>query len=266
MSDGEYHYYKKQAFAFAMLLLVIGGVNWGILAVTGTNAIQYITGKNTLIANAIFLFVGIAALFLGFARDSYLPFLGPAVLPCSLLKVQTPEGADYEKRVLVKPGVKVMYWAAEPANADLQTIADWRHAYLGFRNAGVAVADEDGYVSLRVRKPQPYSVPIKGELHPNIHLRACMNNGFIGPVETVSLDTKEYFENVKTIGEPEDYEPVADSKPKDYPKPDTAMTEINRALKETQSGSFMATEGALMESIQPQTKGADYDAAFQPTK
>lgn len=266
MNDGEYHYYKKQAFAFAMLLLVIGGVNWGILAVTGTNAIQYITGKKTLVANAIFLFVGIAALFLGFTRDSYLPFLGPAVLPCSLLKVQTPEGADYEKRVLVRPGVKVMYWAAEPANADLQTISDWRHAYLGIRNAGVTTADEDGYVSLRVRKPQPYTVPIKGELHPHIHFRECMNNGFIGPVVTVSLDTKEYFENVKTSASPEEYEPVTDSEPKDYPKPDTAMTEVNRALKETQTGSLMATEGALLESILPQNKGADYDAAFQPAK
>ena len=249
-----------------MLLLVIGGVNWGILAVTGTNAIQYITGKKTLVANAIFLFVGIAALFLGFTRDSYLPFLGPAVLPCSLLKVQTPEGADYEKRVLVRPGVKVMYWAAEPANADLQTISDWRHAYLGIRNAGVTTADEDGYVSLRVRKPQPYTVPIKGELHPHIHFRECMNNGFIGPVVTVSLDTKEYFENVKTSASPEEYEPVTDSEPKDYPKPDTAMTEVNRALKETQTGSLMATEGALLESILPQNKGADYDAAFQPAK
>jgi hypothetical protein len=42
------------------------------------------------------------------------------------------------------------------------------------------------------------------------------------------------------------------------------MTEVNRALKDTQSGSFMATEGALLESILPQNKGADYDAAFQP--
>ena len=170
-----------------MLLLVIGGVNWGILAVTGTNAIQYITGKNTLIANAIFLFVGIAALFLGFARDSYLPFLGPAVLPCSLLKVQTPEGADYEKRVLVKPGVKVMYWAAEPATERLSDIHDWRKAYLKFMNAGCARANDYGVAVLLVRNPQPYSVPLKGRLEPHVHYRSCGDGGMMSRIETVFL-------------------------------------------------------------------------------
>lgn len=262
MRDDTHHYYKKQLFAFAMLLLVIGGMNWGILAITGMNTVQYITGKNTLLANGIFLLVGLAALYIGYARDSYLPFLGPSVMPCSLLKVQTPDGADFEKRVLVKPGVKVMYWAAEPANSDLQTIQDWRHAYLGFRNAGVAVADEDGYVKLRVRKPQPYTVPLKGELDPHIHFRACMNNGFIGPVETATLDTNEYFENVKKTGVVDTPEEVTEPSPIEYPNPDTALTEVNRALLATQSESLMPTEGALIESILPQTKAADYNEAY----
>jgi uncharacterized membrane protein YuzA (DUF378 family) len=259
MHNETHHYYKKQLFAFAMLFLVIGGINWGIMSVTGTNLVKYLTGKNTLVANAIFLLVGLSALFIGFARDSYLPFLGPSVMPCSLLKVQTPEGADFEKRFLVKPGVKVLYWAAEPNNSDLQTITNWQHAYLAFRNAGVAVSDDDGYVKLRVRKPQPYTVPTKGEIHPHIHFRVCMNNGFIGPVETVSLDTNEFFENVRTTSEPE---PVTAPSPIEYPNPETSMTEVNRALQETQSASLMPTEGALVESILPQTKAADYNEAF----
>jgi len=266
MSKEIHYYFKKQLFAFAMLLLVIGGVNWGILAVTGTDAVQYVTGKKTILANAIFLLVGLAALFLGFTRDSYLPFLGPAVMPCSLLKVQTPDGADFEKRVLVRPGVKVLYWAAEPQTTDLQTIADWRHAYLGYRNAGVAVADEDGYVKLRVRKPQPYTVPIKGEIHPHIHYRACMNNGFIGPVETTSLDTNEFFENVKTTATAEEHEAAAQEVAVEPPQPALAMTEVNRALQETQIASHMPTDGAPVESIVRSLGGADYNEAFPLVK
>jgi hypothetical protein len=34
-------------------------------------------------------------------------------------------------------------------------------------------------------------------LSPHIHYRVCMNNGFVGPVRTVTLDGKEYFENLQ---------------------------------------------------------------------
>jgi len=262
-------YLMKKLFAVAMLLLVLGGINWGIIAATGVDPIRFLTGKNSLVANALFLAVGVSALFIGYTRDSYLPFLGPSVVPCSLLKVQTPEGADFEKRVLVKPGVKVLYWAAEPSNADLQTIPDWREAYLSFRNAGVAVADEDGYVKLRVRKPQPYTVPMKSELEPHIHFRVCWNNGFIGPVETVTLDTNEFFENVPTKDSSpaeETYEEVRESTPQEHPTPNTSLDEVNRALLETHSQSLMTTEGAPLESIYKPLTAADYNEAYpKPT-
>jgi hypothetical protein len=89
-----------------------------------------------------------------------------------------------------------MYWAAEPGTKHLQTLPDWRDAYLEFKNAGVAVADDTRMAKLRVRKPQPYTVPLKGKLKPHIHYRVCMNQGFIGPVQTVSLKREEWFENV----------------------------------------------------------------------
>ena len=197
-------YIKKKLFMIGMVLLVVGGFNWGMVALTGKDFISGIFGKKSMIANGIFIAVGLAALSIGFFRDSYLPFLGPAVFPCSLLKPQTPEGADTTVRVLLKPGVKVLYWATEPENKDLQTLNDWRKAYLTYRNAGVAETDEAGYAELRVRKPQPYTVPMKGQLSPHIHYRVCMNNGFVGPVRTVTLDGKEYFENLEegfAIGE-----------------------------------------------------------------
>jgi len=185
---------QHKLYAFAMLLLVIGGLNWGYVAFTGKDFVSYALGKGAL-TNAIFLVVGLAALCIAFYRDTYLPFLGGSLMPCSILKEMAPEGADTEVRVFVEPGMKVMYWAAEPANKDLKKIQDWRHAYLSYRNAGVAIADGDGYASLKVRKPQGYLVPFKGELQPHIHYRVCHGEGMMGRVTTVTLDGKEYFAN-----------------------------------------------------------------------
>jgi len=189
-------YVRKKFFAVAMVLLVVGGLNLGLSAITGKDFLTVVLGRGTLVVNILFFAIGVAALGIAFFRDSYLPFLGPTVMPCSLLAVSAPEGADYEVRVLVKPGQKVIYWAAEPETKDIEQIVDWRKAYLGFRNAGVAAADLDGYATLKVRKPQPYQVPMRKLLSPHVHYRVCVEDGMVGRVETVTLDGKEYFENV----------------------------------------------------------------------
>lgn len=190
-------YWHHKLYAFAILLLIVGGANVGLVALTGKDYVTALTGAT--FANAIFLAVGIAAFSLALFRDVYLPFLGASVVPCSALKPSAPDGADFEVKILAEPGQKVLYWAAEPGTEHLQKLPDWRQAYLDFKNAGVAVADETRHASLRVRKPQPYNVPIKGDLSAHIHYRVCMNGGFIGPVQTVSLNGAEWFENVPDL-------------------------------------------------------------------
>ena len=206
---------QHKLYAIAMLFLVIGGLNWGYVAFTGKDLISYALGKGAL-TNAIFLFVGLAALSIAFFRDTYLPFLGGTVMPCGILQAQTPEGADTEVRVFVEPGAKVMYWAAEPDNKDLKKLQDWREAYISYRNAGVAVADADGYATLKVRRPQSYLNPFKGELPPHIHYRVCHGEGMMSRLKTVTLDGNEYFAN------PEDEEEFAnpDEEDEGFANPD----------------------------------------------
>jgi len=249
---------QKKAHMMAVLLLVVGGFNLGLLAFTGKDPISSLFGKGSVVANGIFLAVAVAALSIAFFRDSYLPFLGPSVMPCSLLKEQVPENADIEASVQVAPGAKVLYWAAEPANKDLETINTWKKAYVGFRNAGVAVADGNGSVTLKVRKPQGYTVPIKGELSPHIHYRQCADNGFIDRVETVTLDGKEYFENV--VSRQEDHAAVKDGLDNPSVNPGTALTEINDAAVRIAQDSLMPQGGGLDEH--DTRKGADIDQAF----
>ena len=252
---------RQKLFSLAILLLVIGGVNAGILVLTGTDPVRSLFGTKSLVTNGIFLSVGLAALSIAFFRDSYLPFLGPAVIPCGVLQAHTPEGADVDVRVLVAPGAKVLYWASEPANEDLAHVQDWKQAYLGFRNAGVAVADSDGRATLRVRKPQGYTVPIKGELAPHVHYRVCEGSHMLGKFQTVSLDGTESFEN--PVSREEQHEPVATPSDFLYVDPATALAEINEVAKKTGARSLMPQEGGVEEDDAGSSgRGADLGAAF----
>jgi len=180
---------QKYLYIFCMSVLVIGGLNWGSIGLLRVNLVDKIAGPLGL-SRPIFILVGICAIGVMFCRDFYLPFLGQSVVPCGAIKEKVPEGATVMMSIRVKPGQKVLYWASEPATEKLKKIKRWDEAYLGFENAGVTVADEKGNAVLRVRKPQVYTVPFKGQLEPHIHYRTCMGNGFIGRVETAYLDQK----------------------------------------------------------------------------
>ena len=190
-------YAKHLLHAGIALLLVVGGLKLGLAGFKGEVVVLGHT-----VPVLFLLAVGAAAVSVAFARDFYLPFLGETILPCSVLDPKVPENADTEVKVLVKPGDKVLYWASEPANEDMDKIQDWRRAYLGYKNAGVAIADSDGFATLAVRHPQPYQVPLHGKLDAHVHYRVCMHDGFIGAVKTVKLDGREMFEDYAPVMDP----------------------------------------------------------------
>ena len=178
---------NKWAHIVAMLIVVVGALNWGILGLTGRNVVATLFGQFG--ARLIYIVVGLAALYVAFQRDTYLPFLGETVVPCTVLREQVPDHADMEVTVHgLRPGAKVLFWASEPETEGLARIVDWRRAYLGFANAGVAVVDTQGHATLRIRKPQQYTVPLKGALKSHVHWRTCGDNGFLGQVETTMVD------------------------------------------------------------------------------
>lgn len=177
--------FGKWLHLVAMVLVVIGGLNWGFLGLFGFNLVALLTGR---LAWIIYVLVGVAAVIIAISRDSYLPFLGETVMPCSLLEERTPDHANTEVVVNgVTPGAKILFWASEPATEGLARINDWRRAYLDFANAGVTVADAGGHAVLRIRKPQPYTVPMKGRLEEHVHWRVCGEGGMLGPVRTTTI-------------------------------------------------------------------------------
>jgi hypothetical protein len=174
---------QKIAFKIAMVLVIVGSFVWLFVGVTTWNPLEVYLGKG--VARVIYLLVGLSAAYIAFNRDTYLPFLGETVMPCGAIAEKTPPGATKELRVQVPPGSKVLFWAAEPGMEDLKQIKDWQHAYTKFENAGVTTAGEDGIAVLKVRSPQPYTVPFKGRLEPHVHFRICSSSGILSRVKTV---------------------------------------------------------------------------------
>jgi hypothetical protein len=172
----------------AILIVIIGAFNWLAIGLIKFNVLEKIFGANSIIPRLLYVIVGVSALLIAFDRDTYLPFLGPTVVPCSLIPERIPKGADTRIEVHVAPRSKVLYWAAEPATEGLKKINDWRGAYLEYMNAGATTANCDGVASLLVKNPQPYVVPWKGRLEPHIHFRVCSENGMMGRIKTVFMD------------------------------------------------------------------------------
>jgi len=184
-----YHYILKKLYMLAMVLLIVGGVNWGLFGAFKLDLVAKLFGKG-IIARTVYILVGLSALYLAFNRDTYLPFLGGSIVPCSVLRDRVPPGATREVKVNINPGAKVLFWAAEPAAEHLKHTNNWQKAYTDYENAGVATADSNGVALLKVREPQAYTVPMKGRLEPHIHFRECGNGlsyGWLGRVRTVFL-------------------------------------------------------------------------------
>ena len=167
-------------------LVLIGGLNWLLVGAFRFDLVAFFLGKS-IAARSIYVIIGLSALFLAIYRDTYLPFLGVTVAPCSAFSEKAPPGATTEVNVMVKPNAKVFYWAAEPDTEHMKALNNWKDAYLGYENAGVTTADSKGQAILKDRPPQAYLVPWKGRLEPHIHFRQCWANGILSPIQTVFL-------------------------------------------------------------------------------
>ncbi len=178
-------YYQKWLFKIAMVIVIIGALNWFFVGVFGFNVVEKVFGYKSVMSRFVYVIVGIAALAIMFNRDTYLPFLGETVLPCHAIPEHIPDNADTQLDVQVTPGAKVVYWAAEPDNDKVKDLKDWRGAYQKYENMGCVKANADGVATLLVRKPQPYRVPWKGRLEPHVHFRECSASGMMSRIKTV---------------------------------------------------------------------------------
>ena len=190
-------YRTKKFHMIAVFLVLIGGLNSLSSVFMKKDFIQTWFGNGSF-TKVIYLFVGISAVTLFFSRDSYLPFLGETLVPCSAFAARTPDNANQDVTITTEPNTKIVYWAAEPYTDNSGTLVTWDKAYKDYSNSGVSISDGSGKAILRIRgNPQPYNVPFKGKLNPHVHFRVCESNGMMGPVKTYFIHSGsiEHFKN-----------------------------------------------------------------------
>jgi uncharacterized membrane protein YuzA (DUF378 family) len=180
----------------ATALVLVGGLNWLSVGVLNRDLVLALLGKGVA-SRAVYVLVGLSAVFLFFRRDTYLPFLGPTIFPVGALVSRQPQGASQDVTIRTVPNARVVYWASEPSRGE--ALGNYKEAYGKYENAGVAVADAQGEAKLKVRgPPRSYTVPWMGQLKPHVHFRVIKENGWAERVETLFLETGkvEAFENL----------------------------------------------------------------------
>lgn len=126
----------------------------------------------------------VGAVYIGTNRDLYMPFLGPTVVPPSLLKQGTPPDATVAVNINAPAtATHVMYWAATPSTMPSD---DPMAAYAGFKNAGV-VQVAAGKATLRVACPGSYKVGWGRLLPRHVHYRFVFSNGVLSGVKTAAV-------------------------------------------------------------------------------
>jgi uncharacterized membrane protein YuzA (DUF378 family) len=180
-------YVSKIINQVLMLILLMSGMLWGLVGLFKWNIMGWLA-KHTIKGtdNIIYVIAILVAVFLLFSRDFFLPFLGETVFPCDPLVEKVPENADTSVTIKVEPNSNVIYWASETADEDI--VDNPIKAYAKYKNSGVARSDENGRVTLRVRKPTPYKIPPFGLTLPaHIHYRICKSNGILSRVDTATI-------------------------------------------------------------------------------
>lgn len=175
-------------YILSIVLVIVGGLNWGSVGLFGTNFVDGLTNfipKGQHISRVIYILVGLAAVYLLFRRDTYLPFLGQTAIPTGGLDYY--HNYDANKVTIDATGaIKVVYWAADPGTS----IADSPEiAYNRYENSGVVPVNPDGRADLYFKCPKSYKVGMlfKSVLPKHIHYRLVYDNIRISEVRTVEV-------------------------------------------------------------------------------
>jgi uncharacterized membrane protein YuzA (DUF378 family) len=182
------NYTKYTLRMIAMLLVIVGALNWGAISIFNLNLVEKaIPIQYQEYRNYVYLFVGLAAVYLGIERNTYLPFLDETVFPCNAFDERLPAQMDFDIDVKVGPNSRVFYWAAYPGKSD----REWNEAYADFKNSGVVVSNASGVANLKLLKPGSYTVHKFGiipmTLKPHIHYRYCIGDGMMSEVKTAYI-------------------------------------------------------------------------------
>jgi uncharacterized membrane protein YuzA (DUF378 family) len=185
--------FEVYLYLICVILLIVGGLNWGLIGTFNLNIVKLLneyTFDSPIFENAVYITVGIAAIYLSTKRNFYLPFLGNTILPPSLLKDIDNKNANISITVDAPNADMVIYWAAEPlAENEVDGSKFAYDAYDKYTNSGIAEVIS-GKAVLKVTCPQTYWVKkwgIKKTLPKHVHYRLVYSTGWVSEVKTSKL-------------------------------------------------------------------------------
>ena len=156
----------SQALVALFVLLSVGAV-WGVTAPP---------------PELLTIVAGAAMLWLATCRTTWLPFLGPTVMPAGVFDARIPKGADVKFSLPAPPdAIKCVFWGSVAESKDPY------EAYGGYANSGVAdVEAGTNAATIALKMPKAYSVYGK-RLAPHVHYRWVTARGMLSGVRTVTL-------------------------------------------------------------------------------
>lgn len=180
--------YKLHIYLIA--LIIFGSINYGT-TLFGCNMIKCLSKfidnlfrSSIHLDKIIYLSILVAAIYLAFKRDTWLPFLGESVLPEAIIPLSQPTNTDTIVKIKTLPNVKIAYWASlnkgETANVKL--------AYNNYENSGVVMSDKNGDVSLPIMVGSGYTLPNGKVLPRHVHYRILghLDKGIMSKIDTVN--------------------------------------------------------------------------------
>jgi uncharacterized membrane protein YuzA (DUF378 family) len=177
-----------QIHMLIVAIVLFGGLNWGA-AIFGYNLVEQLeisvnelTTSTNPIAKVVYGIVGLCSVYLALQRDTWLPFLGPTIVPMQLLTRGEPNNATTVVEVNVEPNQNVLFWAALPKGDDVHIDT----AYGDYSNSGLVTADNEGVAKLHLIEGNGYHLPNGRRLSRHVHYRVVgLEYGRMGPIYTV---------------------------------------------------------------------------------
>jgi hypothetical protein len=137
------------------------------------------------------IFIIATAIVLIMKKETFLPFLGLAHVPNTLIaEERIPNGANISYSIDMndyEDGTKIIYWAANKTD---KIIEDPYEAYKNYNNVGVSKV-KNGKAEVRIFCPDKYKVKkiFNQLLERHFHYRIVFKDtGFLSPVMTVKVD------------------------------------------------------------------------------
>ncbi len=184
---------KVKLYMAARVVLILAAIAYVYVLLGGCDGVH---NMSDIVKEGLAVLILASVVLLASNRNYYLPFLGPAAFPATVLSpvnvaasaLAESGAAKVNVEVKEADGLYVVWWASNPSGKqDESSIKGPKEAYDKTKNTGVALLT-NGVAQLELYCPQTYKVGAFDKVLPkHVHYRVVKENGWMGEVKTVNV-------------------------------------------------------------------------------